>query len=197
MFLVLPFVLHFLRKRRKLPLCIMSLVCVGVLCFQAISFGNTFIFRDNRPRTYEVTSIEALKHMKTNEANAERLNALGEYVEGHNLSGRSVLLYGDVPALSAYLRMPFVMSPWPELPSYSAETFETELKAVVDGLEENRPVIILSQKFYNFLTSLEENVRDTDYFKTNDGFKLTLLREMIQENNYKVTFENEGYVIFE
>ena len=215
MFLVLPFVLHFLRKRlskaetflirigkigfspSKLPLCIMSLVCVGVLCFQAISFGNTFIFRDNRPRTYEVTSIEALKHMKTNEANAERLNALGEYVEGHNLSGRSVLLYGDVPALSAYLRMPFVMSPWPELPSYSAETFETELKAVVDGLEENRPVIILSQKFYNFLTSLEENVRDTDYFKTNDGFKLTLLREMIQENNYKVTFENEGYVIFE
>ncbi len=198
MFLVLPFVLHFMRKRLVMPpMRIMSLVCVLVLCFQAISFGNTFIFRDNRPRDHKVTSIAALRHMQTNEVNAKQLEELGTYVGEHNLTGRSVLLYGDVPALSAYLRMPFVMSPWPELPSYATETFETELQAVEDGLAENRPVIILSHKFYNFLTSLEENVRDTDYFKTNDGFKLTLLREMIQENNYKVTFENEGYVIFE
>lgn len=215
MFLVLPFVLHFLRKRlekaeayvlrigkcglsiSQTPMRIMSFVCVCVLCFQAISFGNTFVFRDDRPRTQTVTSIEALKHMQTNETNAKLLEELGLFVKEEGLAGKSVLLYGDVPALSAYLGMPFVMSPWPELPSYSTETFETELQKLEDGLEENRPVIILSSKFYNFLTSLEENVKDTEYFKTNDGFKLTLLRDMIQKNNYDKTFENEGYVIFE
>lgn len=215
MFLVLPFVLNFLRNRLEkaevcvmrigkcgasfslMPMRIMSFVCVFVLCFQAISFGNTFVFRDERPRTQKVTSIESLRHMHTNETNAALLEELGTFVSEQGLVGKSVLLYGDVPALSAYLRMPFVMSPWPELPSYSSETFETELQKVADGIEENRPVIILSSKFYNFLTSLEENVKDTEYFQTNDGFKLTLLRDMIREHDYNKTFENEGYVIFE
>ena len=215
MFLVLPFVFDFLYKRLSKaesytlqigkypivlstwPMRVMSIVLVAVLCFQTISFGNTFVFRDSRPRTQKVTSIESLKYMKTNENNAKLLEELGTYVTDRNLTGKSVLLYGDVPALSAYLRMPFVMSPWPELPSYSSETFEIELAKVVEGLSEDRPVIILSSKFYNFLTNLEENVKDTDYYKTNEGFKLTLLRDMIQENNYNKTFENEGYVIFE
>jgi hypothetical protein len=215
MFLVLPFVLCFLRSRladreevltcfrgKELhlstwPLRIMSFVCVCVLCFQGVTFGNTFVFRDDAPRDGVVTTLPTLKHMKTNKTNAQSLEELGAFASQENLSGKSVLLFGDIPALSAYLKMPFVMSPWPGLPSYTCEIFELELQKLMEGLEEDRPVIIFSSKFYNFLTSLEENVRETDYFKTNDGFKLTLLREMIQENNYKVTFENEGYVIFE
>lgn len=215
MFLVLPFVLQFLSTRLKnaddytlnikqrsinisaWPMRLMSLVCVCVLCFQSITFGNRFVFRDLSPRNSQVTSIPALKHMKTNAANAASLEELGTYVSDSGLAGKRVLLFGDVPALSAYLGMPFVMSPWPELSSYTNETFETELQKVEDGLAENRPVIILSSKFYNFLTSLEENVKDADYDSTYYEYKLTLLRDMIRENNYNLTFENEGYVIFE
>jgi len=215
MFLVLPFVLFFLCTRlkgnalctwsfkqtslsiSKWPMRIMSLVCVCVLAFQSVTFGNTFVFRDDAPRDAKVTTIPALKHMKTNVKNGTNLEELGSYVNAANLSGKSVLLFGDIPALSAYLGMPFVMSPWPGLPSYTGETFEAELENVIAKIDENRPVIIFSSKFYNFLTSLEENVRDTDYFHTNYGFKLTLLRDMIRENKYSLTFENEGYVIYE
>ncbi len=216
MFIVLPFVLYFLSSRLKKtseytlskilpfpvvlsawPIRVMSFVCVCVLCFQSVTFGNTFVFRDDAPRDAKVTTIPSLAHMKTNAQNATQLEDLGTYISWAGLSGKSVLLFGDIPALSAYLRMPFVLSPWPGLPSYTCETFETELQKVVDGLDENRPVIIFSYKFYEFLTSLEENVRDTEYFKTNYGFKLTLLRDMIEENDYELTFKNAGYVVFE
>lgn len=215
LFLVIPFVLSFLLRcyqkgtektvfikgiRLHLyqwPLCIMVLVCVGMLLFQSATFGNTFAFRDDSPRDSQVTTIPALKYMKTNKANGASLEQLGAYVEEAGLTGHSVLLFGDIPALSAYLRMPFVLSPWPGLPSYTGETFEAELTRVQENIKENRPVIIFSNKFYNFLTSMEENVRETEYFKTNYGFKLTLLRDMIRQYDYVCTFENEGYVIFE
>lgn len=215
LFLVIPFVLRFFFccyqkgtlktvsiKGIRLhlyqwPLCIMSLVCVGMLLFQSATFGNTFTFRDDSPRDSRVTTIPALKYMKTNGANAASLEQLGAYVQEAGLTGHSVLLFGDIPALSAYLRMPFVLSPWPGLPSYTCETFKAELLQVQENIKENRPVIIFSSKFYNFLTSMEENVRETEYYNTNYGFKLTLLRDMIREYDYVCTFENEGYVIFE
>lgn len=208
MFLVLPFIFAFLSKRilkneqyvcvmkghmlplSVWPLRIMSLICTCVLLFQAVSFGNTFVFRDLLPRDSKVTTIPALKHMNTNAENAAYLEELGAYVTDADLVGEHVLLYGDVPALSAYLGMPFVMSPWPDLASYTRETFELELQKVVDNLEEKRPVIIMGNKFYKSLTTLEENV-------TKEGFKLAYLKDMIRENDYKLTFENEGYVIFE
>ena len=204
MFLVLPFVFSFLRTRLKgeftvgsfvvspWPMRIMSLVCVCMLVFQSVTFGNTFVFRDARPRDVKVTTIPALKYMKTNVENGTAIETLGAYVEEAGLSGRSVLLFGDVPALSAYLGMPFVMSPWPDLTSYTYETFESELQNVITHLDENRPIIIFSSKFHNLETSLEENVND----KTKE-LKLSLLQDMIKENNYSLTFENEGYVIYE
>ncbi len=215
MFLVLPFVLYFLSSRLKhaqeyrvkvgtfstvlsaWPMRVMSFVCVCMLCFQSITFGNTFIFRDDVPRNSRVTTIPALKYMKTNTANAAQLEDLGTYISRAELEGKPVLLFGDVPALSAYLGMPFVMSPWPDLASYTCETFEQELQKVVVGLDVSRPVIIFSGKFYDFLTSLEENVDDMDCLETNYEFKLALLRDMIRENDYKLTFKNNGYVIFE
>jgi hypothetical protein len=125
------------------------------------------------------------------------LEALGIYAEQAELSGRDVLLFGDVPALSAYLKMPFVMSPWPDLPSYSNNTFEIELEEVIENMENNRPVLIFGMEFYKFLTNQMKNIEENAVYEAKYGFKTSLLRDMIKENKYTVTFSNKDYVIFE
>lgn len=215
MFLVVPFVNHILVKAAagakeytiqlkngtfaisKWPFVIMTTVCMIMVIWQSLQFGNVFIFRDGVPRNHEVKSIPVVAGMKTNEVNATNLEELGAYVAEARLSGRNVLLFGDVPALSAYLKMPFVMSPWPDLPSYSNATFEAELEKVLADIENHRPVIILGANFYDFLTNQLEDIEVQNAFETKYGFKIALLRDMIREYNYQCTFENEAYVILE
>ena len=215
MFLVVPFVYHVLCKmlagtKEKiltiknikvrisfLPLVIMTFMCGIMLLWQSLCFGRVFVFRDSIPRDNTVNSISVLAQMKTNAENAQSLEELGVYVEQAELEGREVLLFGDVPALSAYLKMPFVMSPWPDLSSYSNNTFETELEKVVENMEKNRPVLIFGIEFYKFLTNQVENEEENTAYEAKYGFKTSLLRDMIKENEYTVTFSNEDFVIFE
>lgn len=215
MFLVVPFVLHMLSglitgvKERTLsvkglplklsawPLILMTSMCVFMLSLQSVIFGNVFVFRDSVPRDHEVTTIPAVAGMMTHAENAAGLNELGAYVEAAGLKGRQVLLFGDVPALSAYLQMPFVMSPWPDLPSYSNQTFETELDKVLENIDESRPILIFGAEFYDFLTNWSEDSKEKVAFVEKYGFKLSLLRDMIEENNYKCTFDNKAFAIFE
>ena len=135
--------------------------------------------------------------MKTTAENAASLEELGTYVNEAELKGREVLLFGDVPALSAYLEMPFVMSPWPDLASYSNATFEAELEKIIENIGQNRPVLIFGGEFYKFLTNQVENEEENNVYEAKYGFKTSLLRDMIEENEYTVTFMNEDYVIFE
>ena len=215
MFLVVPFVFYVLCKmfagtKEKrllikntsirisfLPLMIMTFMCCLMLLWQGICFGNVFVFRDSIPRESFVTSIPVLEQMKTNTENAQSLEELGVYVEQAGLTGKEVLLFGDVPALSAYLKMPFVMSPWPDLPSYSNNTFEAELEKVIENIENNRPVLIFGMEFYKFLTNQMKNIEENAVYEAKYGFKTSLLRDMIKENEYTVTFSNKDYVIFE
>ncbi len=215
MFLVVPFILYALQKiwaadRMKelrikqitlqisaWPLLIMSAVCVGMLFVQSTVFGNVFIFRDGVPRDSEVSSISTVANMKTTAENAAILEELGSFVSKSGLEGQQVLLFGDVPALSAYLKMPFIMSPWPDLPSYSNQTFETELENVIADIENKRPVIILGADFYDFLTNQLEDKEAEVGFEAKYGYKTKLLADMIEEYNYTCTFLNEGYAIFE
>lgn len=215
MFLVVPYVIHFLVKLikgtkeyvlyiknfklaiSKWPLIFMTMTCVIMLFVQSLLFGQVFIFRDSVPRDSKVTSIAVMEGMKTNEVNAANLEELGEYVLSAGLEGQKVLLFGDVPALSAYLKMPFVMSPWPDLPSYSNATFEKELGLVLDDMEENRPVIILGTDFYEFLTNQLEDKEVQNVYETKYGYKLALLHDMIKNYDYNCTFANSAYVIYE
>ena len=175
----------------------MTFMCGIMLLWQSLCFGRVFVFRDSIPRDNTVNSISVLAQMKTNAENAQSLEELGVYVEQAELEGREVLLFGDVPALSAYLKMPFVMSPWPDLSSYSNNTFETELEKVVENMEKNRPVLIFGIEFYKFLTNQVENEEENTAYEAKYGFKTSLLRDMIKENEYTVTFSNEDFVIFE
>lgn len=202
MFLVAPFVLYELGKLFVtvpvgFPMKAMSLLCVAMVVIQCFIFGNVYVFRDLAPRNTEVTNMDSLQYMQTNAENGALLEELGEFAGEASLAGQRVLLFGDVPGLSAYLGMPFVMSPWPDLPSYTEETFRTELEKLQDNISEQKPVIIFGSNFYNFLTNIEENVALESGIQEKYGYKLSLLLDFIQENNYECTFINEGYVILQ
>lgn len=215
MFLVVPFVFYVFGKMRKVvgektvtiakvtwklsswPLLIMTGVCCVMFIWQSLCFGGVFVFRDSVPRDSQVSNIPALTHMKTTSENAASLEELGAYAKEAELKGKEVLLFGDIPSLSAYLEMPFVMSPWPDLPSYSNVTFETELEKIVSDIEDHRPVLIFGGEFYEFLTNQIENEEKNNALEAKYGFKTALLRDMIEENDYTITFRNEDYVIFE
>lgn len=215
MFLVAPFVFYVLGKllfgaKEKVisfkkytcavsawPLIIMVTVCSLMMFWQSLYFGHVFVFRDGVPRDSQVTNIPAVIGMKTNAEIAQSLEELGTYVTEQGLKGRDVLLFGDVPALSAYLEMPFVMSPWPDLASYSNATFEAELEKVIAEIDRNRPVLIFGGEFYKFLTNQVENEEKNNTYEAKYGFKTALLRDMIKENNYTNTFKNEDFVIYE
>ena len=215
MFLVVPYVIHVLVKLfsgnkecvlkvkkhtltiSKWPLILMTFTCVIMLFVQSLLFGQEFIFRDSVPRNSKVNSIMTVKGMSTNETNAKNLEELGEYALKAGLKGRNVLLFGDVPGLSAYLNMPFVMSPWPDLPSYSNATFEAELEQVLTKIDKKRPVIILGADFYEFLTNQLEDIEVNNIYEAKYGYKIALLRDMIETYDYNCTFANEAYVIYE
>ena len=215
MFLVVPYVIHVLVKLMagtkeyivsirnhtlvisKWPLILMTATCVFMLFVQSLLFGQVFIFRDSVPRNSKVNSIMTVKGMSTNETNAATLEELGEYAVKAGLNDKNVLLFGDVPGLSAYLNMPFVMSPWPDLPSYSNATFEAELEQVLTDIEKNRPVIILGADFYEFLTNQLEDIEVKNIYEAKYGYKTALLRDMIETYDYNCTFANEAYVIYE
>lgn len=215
MFFIVPYVIHVLVKLvsgdkefvlrvknhtltiSKWPLIFMTATCVIMLFVQSLLFGHVFIFRDVAPRNNKVISIVTVKGRSTNKANADTLEELGEYVEKAKLKGKKVLLFGDVPGLSGYLKMPFVMSPWPDLPSYSNATFEAELEQVLINIEENRPIIILGADFYEFLTNQLEDIEVKNAYEAKYGYKTALLCDMIETYDYKCTFANEAYVIYE
>jgi len=215
MFPVVPFILYGLQKMHTVypernvklgkysilltvrPVLLMAWICVIMLSVQSVIFGNVFVFRDSVPRNTEVTEIPALANMQTTALNAAELEELGKYAKEAELEGRNVLLFGDVPALSAYLRMPFVMSPWPDLSSYSNSTFEAELQNLAENMQNNRPVIIFGADFYDFLTSQEEDKEVAEILQAKYGYKAALLKGFIAEYDYQSTFENAHFVILE
>lgn len=213
MFPVIPFILYGLEKIWRLcedktirlkntetklqrrPLFLMAGICLLVLTWQSLIFGNTFVFRDSVPRETKVNGIETLAHMKTTKENAEALEELGNFVSDNGLSGRQVILFGDVPALSAYLKMPFLMSPWPDLPSYSYRTFQEELSDIAANIQNNRPIIIFGADFYDFLTNKEEDIEESESFRAKYGDKLYLLEDFIETYAYQTAFQSERFVV--
>ncbi len=181
------------------PVKAMSCVYLVLLLYLSTGFGANYVFRDdtsNGERTVQVESIESLKGMKTSDVKAAQWEALGTFAQEEGLNGSTAIFYGDVPALSAYLEMPFLMSPWPDLDSYSTEIFEEELIKIQADLDEERPYIIIGRDFNILLTNAELNGMSVEDFMTYYGCKFGLLYDMILENGYTCIFSNEICAIY-
>ena len=131
-----------------------------------------------------------LKGIRMSKEKAEWLSSVSAYVQEQELIGREVILYGNIPALSYYLQMPYAFSPWSDLRSYSIETMRSELEGledIADKRDSMRPVVILENGWAMYY----------EQGKANGSDKFMLLTDYMMELNYRETFRNDKFVIYE
>lgn len=183
-------------------------VCIfTMILIQTTLFGWTFVFQEGNGGenlNTEITNSDILQGMLTTADRAEVLEAICSYVEDNGLKGKEVLLYGELPAMSYYLEMPFAISAWPDLPSYNYEIMVqdlAELECQIATGERELPVILLEVKQGSFLLEGESaldklGVSEEQKAKIVADAKLKLIQNWIQKFNYSDTFSNAKFVLF-
>ncbi len=183
--------------------------CIFVMIFiQTTLFGWVFVFQESNGGENLHTKIESsgiLKGVLTSPDRAEILKSICSYVEDNGLTGKEVILYGNIPSMSYYLEMPFAISAWPDLPSYNYEIMVQDLAELEDLVatgEKELPIILLEIKQGNYLlegeAALEElGVNEDQQNMIVTDAKLKLIQNWIQKYNYSVTFSNDKFVLFQ
>lgn len=187
-----------------------ALLVAGVLMLlvQSVCFGVCYVFRDGSaasPRDTRIMDNPTLRGMYTSRDNAETIEELTRFCEENGLIGREVILCGGsamaegIPGLSYYLKMPSAISnTWPELESYPYETMEREVEAVL-AEDARKPVVLVSVRTAAwFAEDLEAMNRfGVDTARYDSDRKLQLIRRLLDEKEYRETFVNAGYVVYQ
>jgi len=187
------------------------LACVGfMILMQTTLFGWNFVFLEAGGTTSEKlhTKVEnnvILKGMYMEPDKAACISEISEYVQKNALKGKEVILYGKIPAMSFYLEMPFAISAWPDLASYNYSVMESDLQNLESEITEKGcelPVILMEKSRGIYVRSGADGLKALDYAEaTADTLaadkKLQLLIDFVQEYNYKATFENDKFVLFQ
>ncbi len=195
LFVIAPFALWMLRRfrvheRGKLTgfaWSSMAVALVLALAVQGKLFHMNFAFgdgTDGTKRTASVEGISYLKGMKTTPENAQSLTELGESINGNKCGtcGLKLIAMGNAPGLNVIFdREPALSTTWPDLDSYSTESFSTELGTLTDP--DDRPLIII----HNDSTV-------NDFATTAD--KRKLLRDYIKANDYTELEVNAAYIVY-
>lgn len=161
----------------------------AVVCFlgwQSLLCSSHYVFTETTgggERSAYVEDNRVLRGVKTDPERAGQLTELSQFVEEKGLKGREVLLYGDIPAMSFYLEMPFVLTPWPDLRSYNLTVMKEalqDLEQQISQKDRECPVLLLSRKVRLYETEEE---------------KVLLLQEWIEKYGYQISFENEEFML--
>ncbi len=183
-------------------------VCVFLMILlQSTLFGWFYVFHEGDGGENLHTKIEnndILKGMLTDETRAEYISEISLFVTQADLKGKEVILYGQIPAMSYYLEMPFAISAWPYLASYNYSVMESDLRILQNEVDEGGrelPVILMEKTQGTYVVSgsagLEALGRPESVAEALEADKkLQLLIDMIEKYDYTVAFENEKFVLF-
>lgn len=164
---------------------------------QSVGFHLTFSFQDGRNGEVRDTLLRApvkAAGIYTNQENAAWLTELGEYVQQAQLTGRKVILYGEVPGLGYLLDMPPALSTfWPDLDSYRMVEYERDMERL-----ESPPVVIVSSSIAAWLN---EDADGMGWFgiekdKLDQDEKLQILSVYMKAHSYQEAFSNARYVVY-
>lgn len=175
---------------------------------QVVLFGRSFVFAEGtgvQDLNAEVTNNETLKGVWMSKERATWMQEISEYVNAQGLTGKEVLLYGQIPALSYYLQMPAAFNPWPDLDSYQMGQLELDMQGMQERMDVDtsyRPVVLLEKKYAVYLEEgkealmfLQPTEREQEWIVDNP--KLLLIGDFMDAYGYEKTFENEKFVIYE
>ena len=185
------------------------ILCMGAaILIQSTLFGWFYVFSEGDGGENLHTNIEnsvILKGMLTSPDRAEALATIAEYVNDNDLKGREVILYGQIPAMSYYLEMPFAITAWPDLASYNYEIMKADLEilsAHVDAKEKQAPVILLEIRQGTYLLDGEQGLQQLGVGEAAATViaadpKLQLLDGFMEKYGYEKTFENTKFIMFQ
>lgn len=225
LFLVAPFTLWLLvrflkwlpetaswgRKKRiglKLfPVKAMLACILLMITLQGVLFGWFYVFSEGDGGENLHTEIEdntVLKGILTSPERAETISSVSAYVEQEGLTGQEVILYGQIPAMSYYLQMPFAITAWPDLRSYQYEVMAADLEALAGEIDQSgraKPVLLLEKRQGSYLVGGSEALEALGVPQQNiqeiaADRKLQLLADWVDTYEYELTFENEKLLLF-
>ena len=203
LFLVAPYILWMLVRFvqfipalwKRISLEPVKIIIACMLCmitFQGVLFGAFYVFSEGDGGENLHTRIEnndILKGMRTSEDRAKLISEISAYVSDTGLQGKEVILYGNIPAMSYYLDMPFAISAWPDLRSYNLNVMKSDIAYICGAIDmkgREKPVILLERTMADALT---EDAAGEDE-------KLQLIAVMIEEYDYQISFQNEKFVLY-
>lgn len=134
-------------KWRKLIVCSFPvkavLASLGIMFLvQSIIFGACFVFVEAtgaQDVSASISNNEVLEGVKMSPERAEWMRSASDYVAENQLNNKTVILYGQIPALSYYLQMPSAFNPWSDLRSYSLKTMEQDMGELSEKMDRLKP----------------------------------------------------------
>lgn len=110
------------------------LVFCGLCLFQFTTFGIEFSF--NKPdsdeeKIYTVSADKNMTGIRMGYEKARDYYGLYQYVTKAELTDRTLITYGYIPAVSFYLQMEPAFNPWIDLASYDISVLSDELDKIV------------------------------------------------------------------
>lgn len=180
------------------------LIIFGIIFFiQSTGFHWNFVFGDGiwgEKRDTLITELPKAAGIYTNRVNAEYLSDLAVYVREEGLTGKKVILYGEIPGLSYLLDMPSAISTtWPDLDSNRLNQFEKDMESVKQHMDEERPVVIVSSGIAAYYTEDAEVYEEfgVNPEKYGTDKKMEILLQFLTDYGYEETFVNKRYVVYE
>ncbi len=175
----------------------MLLAMVLAFLVQSVGLLGGYVFRDGESgekRSAQVMHNPVLAGMYTTPQNAENLDELSVFMDEQaaDYEGKELILYGNIPGLSYYLdRAPAISTSWPDLASSDIGALRTDLADIKGEISEKgmRPLVIFSSAVQEKAAEAEENGSKDE--------KLGLIRQFMDENDYRQVFENDAFVVYE
>ncbi len=210
LFIVVPFLLWIARDRfvnagndgivEKTFTTVWAMPFVGLVLFvfvQSVGFHTNFAFQDGiygeaRDATVSVPAKAA--GVYTNQDNAAWLEELAQYMQDADLTGREVILYGDIPGLGYLLDMPSALSTfWADLDSYRMAEYQRDMESIISD-----PVVITASPIAAYLAEDADGMNwfGVDKEKLDADEKLQILAAYMKEHSYKEVFGNGRYVVY-
>lgn len=205
LFIIVPVVLWtayewYMSSRSKTSAYVLGVpftALVLLLIIQSTGSHIQFVFQDGIYGEARDTMVDVpvkAAGVYTNQNNAAWLEELTKYTEDAALTGREVLLYGDIPGLGYLLDMPSALSTfWVDLDSYRMVEFDRDMGQITTP-----PVIIVASPIAAYLGEDADGMNwfGVDQEKLAADEKLQIIAEYMREYSYQEVFGNGRYVVY-
>jgi hypothetical protein len=179
------------------------ITCVMISIFVAsLLYGINFVFHDettNAKRVSVSLKCDSVANgILTSPEKKETLEALDSFLYENNLNNKTLITYGNIPALSYILDMkPAIYTTWVELDSNSLERLETDLDDIMQETSKDEyPVIILGAEYVDELLTCQEGGHFNTSYSSLAYTKYTRIENFMDVNNYKKVYENNAYRVY-